>query len=420
MDKIVHEKEALGLRSYVSRIIYSVVAIFLCGWINNFLNPITTMGSAKMAGEQLKSSDTAYVASQVGMSFFHDLSAIPGLILLVALLVIWWKPLTSLRAKDVASMIIFSIMVACSSHAFAFYEKPDKSEAITIMPDESFFWIPDTGDNKSSQVKLNSEEYYLANKLPVKRFIIPHETFKGSNPFWRDYYVPTGRAIIQPRTPYSREWAKDSHRGSSSKNEAFPCQDNEGHNVTVEVAIGTYVTEDQAPRYLFNFGIKAPKGDRMDPAVIFTSVYYGKDLPEVMDSVVRNKVQTLVCSEVSKRDLDKVNLEADKMLAEIEKNTTSYLEKKGITLDYIGWAGTFEFDPDVQRAINDRYTAKTIAPYLGVLQQKAVLDMMNKWNGTMPTSLSLSWLPSSVSDFVGRWFNKPIEVPKTAEKTEKK
>ncbi len=393
----------------LSRFILSVIAIVVYGWINFLMNPIGTIESAKLAGKQLESSDTAYVVSQFGMNFFHDLG-IPVILLLAALLWIWWKPLKGLKAKGAMAAMVLFIMPAGASQAFAFYEKPDRAEAITIMPDESFFWIPDVGDNKNSQVKLNSEEYYLANKLPVKRFIIPHAVFSGSNPYWRDYYVPTGRAIIQQRTPYNREWTKDSKRGTSTRDESFPCQDSEGLNVTVEIAIGAYVTEDQAPRYLYNFGVKPPKGDRSDPQVIFTSVYYGKDLPETMDGVIRNKIQTLVCSEIASRPLDRVNSEANQMVKTITENTTKYCLDKGITLDYLGWAGTFTFDKDVQQAINDRYTAQTIAPYMATLQQKAVIDAMNGWDHHLPSSISLWWLPSGVGDFFSRVFKSASEA----------
>jgi hypothetical protein len=403
------------------RFVTSVIAMLAYGWINFILNPIETLAVGKIAGDQLQSSDMAYVGSMVGMSFLHHLH-IPLIALLLILLLIWWSPILrfvrSMKSKTTMGTIIFCLVILGSlSQAFAFYEKPDRSEAITIMPDESFFWIPDVGDNKTSQVKLNSEEYYLANKLPVKRFVIPHAIFTGSNPYWRDFYVPTGRAIIQPRTPYNREWTKDSKRGTSTRDESFPCQDSEGHNVTVEIAIGAYVTEDQAPRYLFNFGVKPPKGDRSDPQVIFTSVYYGKDLPEVMDGVVRNKIQTLVCSEIAGRPLDRVNSEANAMMQKIQENTTRYCADKGVTLDYIGWAGTFTFDKDVQQAINDRYTAQTIAPYLATLETKAVIDALNRWDGHAPANLSLWWLPSGIGDFLSRVLksepNKaPIDAPK--------
>jgi hypothetical protein len=402
------------------RFIASVVAVLAYGWINFLLNPVGTIASARLAGKQLENSDTAYVVSQFGVNFFHDLG-IPAIILLAILVWIWWKPLRSLKAKGTTGAMILFIMLSSASQLFAFYEKPDRAEAIYILPDESFFWVPDVGDNRNSQAKLNSEEYYAANKLAVKRFVIPHAPFTGSNPYWRDYYVPTGRAIIQPRTPYNREWTKDAKRGTSPRDESFPCQDSEGHNVTVEIGIGAYVTEDQAPRYLSNFGVKPPKGNREDPQVIFTSVYYGKDLPEVMDGVIRTKIQTLVCNEIASRPLDRVNSEANAMMQKIAETTTKYCSDKGITLDYIGWAGTFTFDKDVQQAINDRYTAQTIAPYLPTLEAKAVIDALNRWDGHAPSSVSLWWLPSGIGDFLNRMLkSEPNKAPPDAPKSEGK
>ena len=400
----------------VLRLLASVIVVVVYGWINFVMNPISTVESAKIAGMQLKNSDTAYAASLIGMNFFHDLG-IPALLLLAILSWIWWKPIKSLKNRGTISMLILFFTLAGVSQVLAFYDKVDRAEAIYILPNESFFWIPDVGENKSSQAKLDSEEYYAANKLPVKRFIIPHVKFQGSNPFWYDYYVPSGRAIIQPRTPYNREWTKDTKTGTSAKNESFPCQTNEGINVTVEMAIGAYVTEDQAPKYLFNFGVKPPKGDRSDPQVIFTSVYFGKDLPEAMDGVIRNKIQTLACNEISARTLDAVNAEANKMLENITRETTSYCATKGITLDYLGWAGTFTFDNDVQRAVNDRYTAQAISPYLTTLQLKAVIDALNRWDGHAPTSISL-WTWSGIGDFFGRLLKPEPKVSTEAPKTE--
>jgi len=398
----------------LQRLLASVIVVVAYGWINFLLNPISTIESAKIAGMQLQDSDAAYTVSLVGMNFFRNLG-IPAILLLAILVWIWWKPLKGLRNRGTVSALILFVILAGSSQVFAFYDKVDRAEAIYILPNESFFWIPDVGENKGSQVKLDSEEYYAANKLPVKRFIIPHVKFQGSNPFWYDYYVPGGRAIIQPRTPYNREWTKDYRTGTSPRNQSFPCQTNEGINVTVEMAIGAYVTEDQAPKYLYNFGVKPPKGDRSDPQVIFTSVYFGQDLPEVMDGVIRNKIQTLACNEISTRTLDVVNADAAKMLDSITKAATGYCASKGITLDYLGWAGTFTFDNDVQKAVNDRYTAQTIAPYLATLKAKAVIDALNRWDGHAPTSVSL-WTWSGVGDFFDRLIKaepKPsTEAPK--------
>ena len=387
-------------KNILLRLFASAILVIAYGWINFLLNPISTIESAKIAGNQLQNSDAAYVGSLFGMNFLRDLG-IPAILLLALLLWIWWKPLRALQNRGSLAALILLVIPLAAPQVFAFYDKVDRAEAIYILPNESFFWIPDVGENKGSQAKLDSEEYYAANKLAVKRFIIPHVKFQGSNPFWYDYYVPAGRAIIQPRTPYNREWTKDIRTGTSPRNQSFPCQTNEGVNVTVEMAIGAYVTEDQAPKYLFNFGVKPPKGDRSDPQVIFTSVYSGQDLPEVMDGVIRNKIQTLACNEISTRPLDSVNSDASKMLENITKAATAYCATKGITLDYLGWAGTFTFDNDVQKAVNDRYTAQTIAPYLTTLKSKAVIDALNRWDGHAPSSVSL-WTWSGINDFFER------------------
>ncbi len=207
--------------------------------------------------------------------------------------------------------------------------------------------------------------------------------------------MPTGRLIVVDRTPYNREWVAARDRGTSTRNESFPCQSQEGLNITAEVAIATSVTEENAARFLYWFGVKPPQGDRSNPAVIFSSVYYGKNLAEVMDTVGRGKVQALVCHEIGARSFDTVNKEVNAIMDSVEKNAGAFFAAKGITLDYIGWAGTLAFDRDVQQAVNDRYTAEKIQPVLQTLQTKALLDATAKWNGQLPNNMSGLWLVPS-------------------------
>jgi hypothetical protein len=56
-----------------------------------------------------------------------------------------------------------------------------------------------------------------------------------------------------------------------------------GLDITVGIAIGASVYEENAAKFLFRFGVNPPVGDRTDPNVIFTSVYYGKSLAQVID-----------------------------------------------------------------------------------------------------------------------------------------
>ena len=59
--------------------------------------------------------------------------------------------------------------------AAAYYDKTDYTEAYTILPNESGFWIPDAGANKDSQAQFDIRGLPPdANRVALKRFIVPH------------------------------------------------------------------------------------------------------------------------------------------------------------------------------------------------------------------------------------------------------
>lgn len=218
-----------------------------------------------------------------------------------------------------------------------------------------------------------------------------------------DYYVPAGRLIKVDRTPFSREWVDASDRGTSKTKQGFPCQSLEGLNITVGVSIGTSVSEANAAKFLYRFGVKAPRGEmngqiENDGRIIFTSVYYGRSLWEVMDDVGRKYIQTVVCTEINGRTFDKASEEANAIMDEVKKKATAYFATVGVTLDFIGWADSFEFDKDVQHAVNRRYIAqqdeiiaKALTPHTGTIQALAAAEALrsfgNKTDGKLPTTI---------------------------------
>jgi hypothetical protein len=143
----------------------------------------------------------------------------------------------------------------------------------------------------------------------------------------------------------------------------------------------------------------------------------GRSLAEVTDGPVRNKVQALVCDQLASHTLDQDNVQATKIMADIDKAVREYLTQMGITLDYIGWADTFTFDPVVQGALNRVYVADKdskiaiqLGPQVGTLQAiaaaQATRTVSERWNGQMPTQVSLWWLPDSLSNFFTSVFSK--------------
>ena len=379
-------------RGLLARVIGSILAILVYGWINFLFSPAATLLSAEMAGKQFDNTDQSYIVATLGMRMFGHLG-VPFVVLLVVLAAIWWRPVRGL----LRAAALVGGMMAATHPASAYYDKTDFTEAYTILPNESAFWIPDAGANKDSQAQIESEAFLNANKVALKRFIVPHAKLSGSGSFY-DFYVPAGRLIIVDRTPFSREWVDATDRGTSKRAEGFPCQSKEGLNIAVGVSIGTSVTEVNAAKYLYHFGVIAPQGDRGDPKVIFNSVFYSRKLADVMDDVGRKKVQTLVCDEVTSRGFDQANSDAVQIMSSVKQKATDYFDAVGITLDFIGWADTFTFDPAVQDAVNRRYIASQdqaiaalLAPYIGAIQSLAASDALRsfgrKTDGKLPSTI---------------------------------
>jgi hypothetical protein len=401
------------------RAVATVVAIVLYGWINFLLHPVGMIVSSRAAGEQFADSDVGYVTSMVGINLFSNLG-IPAVVLLAVVVAIWWGPLRHWWAT-VATAVMLCLLLS-APQAQAYYDKNDYTEAYTILPNESAFWIPDVGANKDNQAQFESEAYLQSNKVAVKRFIVPHSKLQGSGSFF-DFYVPAGRLIIVDRTPFSREWVESRQRGTSARDESFPCQSKEGLNITVGVSIGASVLEANAAKYLYRFGVLPPTGDRTDPKVIFNSVFFSRRLADVMDDVGRKKVQTLVCNEIAGRGFDQANAEANQIMAAVRTGAADYFASVGITLDFIGWADTFTFDPAVQDAVNRRYIATqdqaiaaALAPYASTIQSLAAADALRsfgrKSDGRLPSTIV--GLPTDLGTLLGTLLRSGSGAPAPA------
>ena len=353
----------------------------------NLLNIAAPIMAGRLAAHQFDSSDVSYVATTYLGNIVANIDGTVGFgFVIVALVFIWFGAIKKLVSRAITPVLFLIAALgfygASVNQSKAFFETQERTEVYTILPNESAFWIPEVGDNKDSQAKLDSEDYLRANKVAVKRFVIPHRKLTNTGGYWGwDAYVPVGRLIIVDRTPFSREWVASSNRGTSSKNESFPCQSKEGLNVAAGVAIGASVSEDDSPKYLYKMGVVAPAGGRSDQQTIFTSVYYSRKLVDVMDDVGRKQIQTLVCHEISARPLDKVNEDANVIMDTVRKEAQAYFATFGVTIDFIGWADTFTFDNDVQKAINDKYAAnalKDVLPILDALAQLKVQEGLGK------------------------------------------
>lgn len=417
---------------YLGRIFSTVVVLGVSWFIHAMLAPALTVMTAEQAGRQFENSTEAYLQTTYFYSSLHVINWLIAVAVAFTLIGIWYKPVRRAvnamtggeppkesrygdrRFYDgaffVAAIIPVAAMLALTNPAQAFFEKTDRTEIVPIFPNESAFWIPNQGDVKGKQVQMESVEYLNANKIAARNFQIPHAKLTGSAGAsifsgW-DYYVPTGRLIKVDRTPFSREWVDATDRGTSMQKEGFPCQTQEGLNITVGVSIGTSVAEADAAKFLYRFGVKPPPGQLSndgraidnDGNIIFASVWHGRSLREVMDDVGRKYVQTLACGQIAKRTFIVANKESVEIMESIKADATKYFATVGITLDFIGWGDSFEFDKPVQEAVNrlfiaqqDEAIAKMLAPHKETIAALAQAEATRGWgakaDGKFPTTV---------------------------------
>ena len=394
-----------------NRIVLTAILLSVWSLVVFGINTEAALVVGQSAGAQLLPSDGAYRAAMSTIRATTLINSAISLIGIVMLVLLWRKPVQKMHRStkrlitSIAAVIVLLTLVPPTQ---AYYDKSDYVEPYYILPNESAFYVPDVGDNKNSQVKFGSLEYYEANKIASKRFIMPHVKLENSGAL-SNYYVNAGRLILVDRTPQSREWVNDEGRGTSKKQEGFKCQSKEGLDITVGITIGVSVTEEQAPKFLYRFGVTNPKGDRSKPEIIFTSVYYGRSLAEVTDGPVRNKVQALICDEFTTKSLDEANAGARAIITASEVKIKTYLDGFGVTLDFMGWADTFEFNTKVQDVINRKYVADkeamiaaSLAPHASTLQALATAEAtrtvatgFSTGKIQLPTSLSImdfGWL----------------------------
>src|ERR1700686_5198258 len=290
----------------IGRVIGTVVTSLIYGWAMMAYTPRATLITGQTAGHQLDNTDAGYLTAVNTMNVFSAIGTIMTVLFIGILACIWFRPVKNAIRKvseRLAGLLaVGAVLLIGTCDGRAFFEKVDRTEIYPILPNQSAFWIPETGAVKDKQVQIDSEAFLNDNKVQLNRFQVPHQKLTGSagNSVFSgwDYYVPAGRLIIVDRTPFSREWVDASERGTSVKKEGFPCQSKEGLNITVGVALGASVSQANAAKYLFRFGVLPPKGEVKgaadsidnDGKIIFASVYYSRSVQNVMDDFGRKKI----------------------------------------------------------------------------------------------------------------------------------
>jgi hypothetical protein len=331
-----------------------------------------------------------------------------------------------LSKVSVVALLLAVSVPAITTPANAYYDKYNYTEAYYIQSNQSAFWIPDVGANLSDQAHFGSIEYYAANKVASKRIEIPHQKLVNSGGL-SDYYVPTGRLFILDRSLYYQAWTTKSTTGTSTANEGFTFESSDSLNIETDIVASALVTEEDAAKFFYWFGQKpTAEYDPNHPEAQFNAVIYGRSLRDIMDTVVRGEVQAALAEEYGKQPLATgITQKADIMKRVFERVRDSY-KPMGITIKYIGYANSLNFDPDVQKAMNDNFIASmktkelaTLAPTMPVQQaqthMQAELIIASKWNGDLKVPSGMWFIPTGFFDSITNFF-APKGAPTTLSK----
>jgi hypothetical protein len=346
--------------------------------------------------KQLDNSNVAYAESSTA-SWFTG-TGIPAIFLLGALGCVWFKPIKSkLSTLAVVTLLGLGSCLNCQ----AYYDRLDNDEWYTIGANETAFLIPLVGANQTSQGRFMSEEYLEKNVVATKRIKIPHVTVHNAGWANPDMYVPAAQLIVVDRTACVRSWIAANDRGTSTKNQGFYCESSDSINIQLGIIISASVTPEQGPKFLYNFGTKEDNnGNRGDPQRQYVSIIQGKSLADVLDTIVYGKVQQVLAREVGARKLEEVIFQKKEIMNTVEKEVQEFFMARGLTVDYVGLADALNYDPAIQKAINDKFIAEKIAQaqaplqsmmeirqtYANIALKEQTAAALGKWDGKLPSS----------------------------------
>jgi hypothetical protein len=339
--------------SNAARIAITAIWWIGCSAIDTVVKMVLQQVTAESAVNQLENSDVSYYQFQV-LNHVNNAHALISMIWMIGTVLLWSSKLKSLHAKlpsglYAIAVVIFALSFSTSAHAY--YDKTDRAEWVNIEANQSAFLIPAVGANKTTQAQFGSVDYLTANKVAAKRVQIPHAKADNTS-LIVDYYVPTATLYLVDRTPYTREWVDAADRGTSTKAQGFHFESADSVNIKTGVTISASVAEEDAAKFFYWFGTSAIKISQ-DPQDVFASVKYGKSLSEVMDTVVRAKVQQVLAREFSKRPFMKAINDKAAIMDAVEQSVKDEFAKKGITIAFVGYAEELNFDPRIQKAIDD-------------------------------------------------------------------
>lgn len=226
------------------------------------------------------------------------------------------------------------------------YDTPTFQE---IRSYETAFMIQAEG-NTENQDMFASADILQKSMVAAKRVQIPHKWVQTGRRSWQGKWIDSVLFLVVNRTPVTRVWDADTTKGTSSKNQALTAESLDSLFVATGFTLTAFIEPANASKFLFK--------------------YQGGSLSAVIDSQVKNSVQTVFTEECAKYDLMELPAKKGDIMKAIRDKVIPFYAAWGITLSTdMGLVGGLKYTDAIQLEIDGVFTAEKA-------KEKAVADKL--------------------------------------------
>lgn len=207
---------------------------------------------------------------------------------------------------------------------------------------ETMFVVPLIGENKNSQVKFDSEEYYNSPGVKVAVRKVQEEYVwvnKGRFEWTNDgEWQKVNRIIKVDRSPVNVKLLVDEPK-SKPDPDAIWVESKDSIGFSVGVVMTAYIKEEDAAKFLY--------------------MYRDKALDHVLKNEIRNSIAEVMASYSTQFKLDDLRTKKDEMMNAVRAKVIPFYAGKGITIQTLGQFGGITYENEkIQDSIDAVFIAE--------------------------------------------------------------
>ena len=204
---------------------------------------------------------------------------------------------------------------------------------------ETMFVVPLVGENKNSQVKFDSEEYFNSPgvKVAVRKLQEEYVWVNKGRYGWTytGEWQKVNRVIKVDRSPVNVKLLADT----PNDQDAIWVESKDSIGFSVGVVMTAYIREEDAAKFLY--------------------MYRNKALDHVLRNEVRNSIAEVMASYSTQWKLDELRAKKDEMMDAVRAKVIPFYANKGITIQTLGQFGGITYEnKEIQTSIDKVFIAE--------------------------------------------------------------